>query len=270
MTSHSHSDLEVAPSADLEVVPSTDQDTHKYLQYSESAADTDKIAYHSITPGHDQPTSQTVCGLRKKTFWIVVIIAVLVVVSAVGGGVSGALATRKSGEPNRSQIPVTDMQSSTAPSSASSTQAVSTTTIFGPSYSPLSTLLRDCPSSNDTVHSITYGDKSYQFRKLCNGAYQNTDNTEYYVQAVVDSLDKCIDSCANYNQENRTEIQASRNRIYNSVCWRNTFGPENTSEGGCCFGFVTRNITINGQTVFSLAENGETICDSAVLINQDF
>jgi hypothetical protein len=115
MTSHSHSDLEVAPSADLEVVPSTDQDTHKYLQYSEGAADTDKIAHNSMTPGHGQPTFQTICGLRKRTFWIVVIIAVLVVVSAVGGGVGGALATRKSGEPNRPQIPVTDMQSSTAP-----------------------------------------------------------------------------------------------------------------------------------------------------------
>jgi hypothetical protein len=269
MTSHSHSDLEVAPSADLEVVPSTDQDTHKYLQYSEGAADTDKIAHNSMTPGHGQPTFQTICGLRKRTFWIVVIIAVLVVVSAVGGGVGGALATRKSGEPNRPQIPVTDMQSSTAPSSASSTQAVSTTTIIGPTYSPQPTLLRDCPSSNDTVHSITYGDKSYQFRKLCNGAYQNTGDIESHVQGVVDSLDKCIDLCAKYNQDNRTAIEAGRNPICNSVCWRNTFGSENDWEGGHCFGFVTRNITINGQTVFN-ARYGETICDSAVLINQDF
>lgn len=35
-----------------------------------------------------------ICGMRKRTFWIVLVVAVVVVVGAVGGGVGGALAGR--------------------------------------------------------------------------------------------------------------------------------------------------------------------------------
>jgi hypothetical protein len=269
MTSHFHSGLEVAPSTDLEVAPTTDQDTYKYPHYSGVPTDTDKIAYHNTAPAHDEPAPQTICGLQKRTFWIVIVVVVITVASAVGGAVGGALATRRSGETSETsstRVPMTSMQpSSTAPLS---TQTVSTTTIVGPAYSPQPTLLRDCPSSNDTLHSVTYGNTSYQFRKLCNGGYQNFGNLDSHVQGVVGSLDECIDMCAKYNQNNRTEIQTGRDPICNSVCWRNSFA-DTDWEGGHCFGFTTRNITMNGQTVFSVGKNGEN-CDSAALINQDF
>jgi hypothetical protein len=266
MTSYLHSDLEV--------VPSSDHDTHKYPHHPEGPTDTNKIVYDSTTLAHDEWAPQTICGLRKRTFWVVVIAVIIVVASAVGGGVGGALATRKPGETSdisssSTRAPVSSMQSSSATlSSTLSTQAISTTTIIGPTYSPQPTLLRDCPSSNNTLHSVTYGSTSYQFRKLCNGDYQNSGNLAAPVQGVVNSLDECINMCANYNQDNRTEIQTGRDPLCNSVCWRNSFA-DTDWEGGHCFGFTMRNITVNGQTVFNIAENGDN-CDSAALINQDF
>jgi len=271
MASLPYSDLEVASSTDPEVAGSTDQDTHKYAHYSVAPTDADKIAYGSITHAHDKSAPQTICGLRKKTFWIVVVAAIVVVGSAAGGGVGGSIATRKSGETSSTsstQIPATSMQlSSKTPPPTSSTQIVSTTTILGPTSSPQPTLLRDCPSSNNTLRTVTYGSASYHFRKLCNASYLNIGGVAAPVQGIVKSLDECIDICAQYNQNNRTDIQAGRDPLCNAVCWRNTFDVSNDWEGGHCFGFTTRNVTIDGQSGFNV--HSEEICDSAALINQE-
>ncbi|KAH7398657.1 hypothetical protein DE146DRAFT_782299 [Phaeosphaeria sp. MPI-PUGE-AT-0046c] len=275
MTSLSYSGLEVAPSADPEVAASTDQDTHKYLQYPGDQKDTHKIAAHSTAPVHDKSVKGSVCGLHKRTFLIAAIAAMIVIAVSVGGGVGGALATRKSGKPGDNngssfaQVPVTSTQRfPTESTSTSSTQIISTTTIVGPSNRPLPTLLRDCPSSNNTVHSVLYGSTDYQFRKLCNGGYQNSANLDSPVQGSVVSLDDCINLCAGYNQNNRTFIRAGRDPVCNAVCWRNSWADARFG-GGYCFGFTMRNNTVNGQTVFDYAENGEN-CDSAALMNQDF
>lgn len=37
-----------------------------------------------------------ICGMRKRTFWIVLVVAIVVIVGAVGGGVGGALAGKSS------------------------------------------------------------------------------------------------------------------------------------------------------------------------------
>lgn len=38
-----------------------------------------------------------VCGMRKRTFWIVLVGAIVVVLAAIGGGVGGGLSARNSG-----------------------------------------------------------------------------------------------------------------------------------------------------------------------------
>lgn len=261
--------------SDLEVARN---DTHKYAYYAPEhhsdpipypggASDTNKIAYESTTPAYEPPASRTICGLRKRTFRILVGVALVVVAAAVGGGVGGALATRKSSEPSTSSNDSSSTQTSATPTS--STQAISTTTITGPTNSPQPTLLRDCPSSNNTLYSVTYGSTSYQFRKLCNDAYLNVNGVSAPVQGVVKSLDECINKCAIYNQNNRTEIEAGRDPVCNSVCWRNTFDSRNDWEGGHCFGFTTSNSTVDGQTQFRITGTGD-ICDSAALIDQEF
>lgn len=287
MASQPHSDLEV-------VAPN---DTHKYAYQAptdnspeavpSAGTDTNKIAYESTE--YEQAAPQTICGLRKRTFWILLGVALVIVAAAVGGGVGGALASKSSSESSKSpsdsnsnsnsdstsgatQSPT--QSSSTAPPPSStpipfSTVVISTSTIVGPSNSAVPTLYRDCPSSNDTLYSVTYGSTSYQYRKLCNNAYTNINGVATAVQGVFSTLDDCIDKCASYNRANATGIRAGTDPLCNSVCWRNTFDKRNDWEGGHCFGFTTSNTTVAGQTQFRVTNTGD-ICDSAALINQDF
>lgn len=45
--------------------------------------------------GGDAPKRASICGLRKRTFWILLVIAIIVVLGAgIGGGVGGALANK--------------------------------------------------------------------------------------------------------------------------------------------------------------------------------
>ncbi|KAF3034343.1 hypothetical protein E8E11_000442 [Didymella keratinophila] len=280
------------PHSDLEVVAAND--AHKYPYYAptdnspeavpSAGTDTNKIAYESAE--YEQAAPQTICGLRKRTFWILLGVALVLVAAAVGGGVGGALASRSSesskssngsnSESNSSsrttrssaQSASTSPPSSTTPI-PSSTVVISTSTIVGPSSSAVPTLFRDCPSSNNTLYSVTYGATSYQYRKLCNNAYTNINGVGTSVQGVFSTLNECIDKCASYNRANATRIRAGTDPLCNSVCWRNTFDERNDWEGGHCFGFTTSNATVSGQTQFRVTNTGD-ICDSAALINQDF
>ncbi|KAI4947923.1 hypothetical protein J4E86_008440 [Alternaria arbusti] len=228
MASLPYSGLEVASTSDPEFAGSTDQDTHKYPRYAGAFTDTDKIPYQNITSVHEEPTARTICGLRKKTFWIGVVAAIIVVGSAAGGGVGGSLATIKSSSTSSissTKTPETSTLKSTStttppppppPPPTSTTQTVSTTTILGPAYSPQPTLLRDCPSANNTVRTVTYGSASYSFRKLCNGSYLNIRGVTAHVQGIVKSLDECIDRCVQHNQDNRADIQAGKDPLCNT------------------------------------------------------
>lgn len=296
MTSNTrpYSDLEVDRAySDLEAVPqvsSTGPTKNAYyapdgqhgpMPYAGGGTDTNKIAYESGPSDGEKRLANTICGMRKKPFWIVVAVAIIVVIAAaVGGGVGGALSSRKSsssstssngvaGASNSSSTTTSARQvSSPASTSTSATQVITTTTLVGPSNSPQPTLLRDCPSSNNSIYAVTYGSTSFQYRKLCDGAYLNIDGVTAPVQGVVKSLNDCINLCANYDNTNSTEIASGNSPICNSVCWRNTFDSANDWEGGHCFGFTTSNATVNGVSGFQIEES--TICDSAVLINQNF
>jgi hypothetical protein len=276
------------PHSDLEVVAANE--AHKYPYYAptdnppeavpSAGTDTNKIAYESAE--YEQAAPQKICGLRKKTFWILLGVALVVIAAAVGGGVGGALASRSSSESSKStngsnsvssSTPESTRYLSTTPPSTtptpSPTVVISKSTIIGPSTSAVPTLYRDCPSSNDTLYSVTYGATSYQYRKLCNNAYTNINGVGTSVQGVFSTLNECIDKCASYNRANATGIRAGTDPLCNSVCWRNTFDERNDWEGGHCFGFTTSNATVGGETRFRVTNTGD-ICDSAALINQDF
>jgi hypothetical protein len=42
------------------------------------------------------PQSRTILGLRKRNFWILVVVAIVIVAATIGGSVGGSLAVRKS------------------------------------------------------------------------------------------------------------------------------------------------------------------------------
>jgi hypothetical protein len=289
MSSVPHSDLpEVAPNRDLpeahqkyaHYAPETYHTQESYL-YPDT--DTHKVAYSIDVK--DAPRPATICGLKRRSFWIAAIVAAIVVVAAVGGGIGGALASRSprtgaikadspQAEPTSSPASSSSSASSSSvsapsptltptPTSAEPTTSITTTTIVGPS----SSILRDCPSANDTIYDVTLGDTKMSFRKECEISIVSVKTNANAVVKVVPSLNDCINLCAAYNINNRTRIAAGTDNLCNSVCWRNTFDKSNDWAGGMCFGFTTQNTT-SGAIRYKLP--AETRCDSAIMINQPF
>ncbi|CBY02126.1 hypothetical protein LEMA_P009130.1 [Plenodomus lingam JN3] len=156
----------------LEVVPQSEHDdARKY----------------PVMPGRCSGAETDIKGMRIKKEDVGV--AIIVVVGAGGGGVGGALASRSSNI--TSSIPSTDPQSpfkspsasddaipslSATSSPTTSTASVSTTLVAGPT----STLLRDCPSSNNSINSVTAGDSVMKFRKVCELSYLNANGVAYH------------------------------------------------------------------------------------------
>ncbi|KAH6857735.1 hypothetical protein AA0119_g3174 [Alternaria tenuissima] len=151
-----------------------------------------------------------------------------------------------------------------------STQEISTSAIVGLINSSEPTLSRDCPSCNSTVYPYYDNSGTYLFLKLYNDAYNNSNGRSSHVKGQVNGLVGCVHMCAKYNHNNHTEVESNSNKKCTSVCWRNTFGPENDFPEELSFGFTTIDIMVNGQTAFDLAEDRRNICDSAVWINPDF
>jgi hypothetical protein len=274
MFSVPHSDLpEVAPNTDL-----PEAAHHKYAHYAPELyhnpdTDTHKFVYSVDISDVQKP--KTICGLRRRPFWAAFIVAMIVLVAAVGGGIGGALASKSSshGSTIEANTPQAEPTSSPAPSSllapsqtptpastsAESKASITTATIVGPT----SSILRDCPSSNDTIYDVTLGDTKMSFRKECEISLVNANGNENAVIKVVPSLNDCIDLCAAYNINNRTQIAAGTSKICNTVCWRNTYDKNNDWAGGMCFGFASQ----NSSGTFRYRLPAETRCDSAVMIN---
>jgi len=228
-------------------------------------ATTDKGAYTTDAYAYEQPAPASICAPRRRTFWIVAIIAIIVVLAAVGGGIGGALASRSSHSNSNAQTSATpsiapqasttrETSSQPTPTSIESSKTITATRIVGPT----STILRDCPSSNDTLHDVTLGDTTMSFRKACDISAVNSNGIWNAVQGITRTLDECIDLCASYNNMNKTQIRNSSNRICNSVCWRNTFDKINDWEGGHCFGFMST----NSSGTFNFKQPPETRCDT--------
>ena len=97
-TLHADDGLQVAYGADLPEVayPSTLEvvDPGKHQQDHEWN-NTDATSFHELDLRRQQP--QRKCGLRKNAFWIIIMLVLLLVVAgAVGGGVEGSKAIKKS------------------------------------------------------------------------------------------------------------------------------------------------------------------------------
>lgn len=212
-----------------------------------------------------------ICGLARWVFCTIVAVVVVVVVAAVAGGVAGGLTQKNKKVSTQSPAQAetttssTSSPSSPSPSSGPITVSASTTTSSASITTtqipgPTTTLLRDCPSCNNTIYSYGSPTTPMEFRRLCNLSFLNSGQADV-INEPTQSLSDCIDKCASYNVQNQTEIAAGTSGICNAVCWRNTF---DTDFPGQCFGYATLNST--GEFKVS----NESVCDSAAWINQSF
>lgn len=211
-----------------------------------------------------------ICGIRPWLFYTLTAIAMVVVIAAaVAGGVVGSqthssttaqTTTAQASTQSQSSTLTTSSPTSTVSSSVSSPSAVSVTTSALPGPSGV-TLLRDCPSSNQTIYPFGGSSDPMLFRKYCNICAYNANNIDNSLKQITNSLDECIDLCASFNIQNQTQIQAGDVRVCNSVCWRWDI---TDAQVGLCFGYTTRNLS----GTFSLDYNSNS--DAAVWINESF
>lgn len=215
------------------------------------------------------------CGVPfTRTRVIILVIVLLVIVGGIVAGVVAGVVVSKNSHTRESSSPgnavsssspgISSSSSSQSSSSASSTtptpstQESVTVVTWTESVSPTQTLYRDCPSSNNTIYNAV-GSNSYQFRKICGRSFKQPPVN--VVNQAVASLNDCIDLCAAYNVNNKTEIAAGKSSPCNSVCWRNS--ATDPDFPGQCFGSTIFNSTAGFQT------RDEVICDSGAWINQD-
>lgn len=202
--------------------------------------------------------------LSNRAFWIIIYLAVVIIIAAaLGGGIGEGLARHNSA----ASAAQSQSQPSSSNSGVSTITSVATTTTSTPPLSiteeigPSVTLFRDCPSSDNTLRSLSLGNTTYEFRKLCTIQITNSDPYMNVINQGTVNLDDCINLCAAWNAYNATSGTGIPQ--CETVCWRNGFG-SNDDHPGVCFGFQTTNTT---QGTFDIAQ-GYTDCDSAVWINQ--
>ncbi|KAG6357059.1 hypothetical protein INS49_014936 [Diaporthe citri] len=250
-----------------------------YFAEGKKAHHTEKDLPEAVPPEAVPPeagTRKRLWGLASRTSWILFSIAAVVIVgAAVGVGVGVSISNRSQSTESSSASPAfsstttptslgvvsTSLSSSAsdAPTitSAQSTTSVTTTDVVGPS----STLYRDCPSSDKTLHDVTFGNDTYVFRKFCSTVLVSIrGENDNLVSTPSTNLNSCINECAKYNYKSASEIASGKSDACNTVCWWNNF---NTQYPGQCWGFTTQNSSA-GEFQFET----QLICDSAGWINE--
>lgn len=256
--SREYSDLQVVP--DQPSLEAAQPEKELATQQGAEKPAGDIPAYQDLSS-----SNRRICGLGRKTFWIVLAVATVVVIgAAVGGGVGGALSNRSSGSASASASASSDVSSSL--STGSQTTTPTTTVLSSVSITtttqvdPTQTLLRDCPSSNNSLYEVSFGSDQFKFRKMCSVKLAQSGGN--LVNVKTSSFDDCINRCASYNDANRTEIAAGSSGVCNAVCWRHSL----TSDWpGQCFGVSTQNSSSGGFSI----DTSATECDAAGWINQE-
>lgn len=174
-----------------------------------------------------------ICGLSKRVFWLLVIVAIMGVAAvAVGGGVAGS----KSRNINSTSGTNTLLSTSSSMISASTASAsiiqtsqptpITTLSLYTVSASPSGSVVRDCPASNWTIsseHGTNHSTPIQLFRKTCGvaslNAYQAFSNNAA-INVRVGSVDQCVQNCADYNNQNTADIRAGNTSIRSGLCIR--------------------------------------------------
>ena len=170
------------------------------------------------------------------------LLTIIVILAGVRGGIGGSLANR---DKVNTDISLTAQSSPSSSLASSATGASSSTGIALPTSAlqpprstitmvgPTATLLRECPSSNDTIYTVRLGSLEQQCRKLCSAAFLaiKSDSGNFIKQFTL-SLDDCIGLCVQWNG-NGYRSTSGLTQTCGMARWRNSL---NDGSAGTCYG----------------------------------
>lgn len=196
-----HNAPEVAPAAGLEYDDNLHPWSDKYPVVNASN-------YSRYTPG--SPTAKEaqlvshkppliIFGMKLRTFLVVFVIVVCVIIGASVGGALGRPKAATAVNPQSASTTLTPYETQTTQSTTTA-DATSTYAAPVPTYS----VLNDCPQSNNTVFTASAASSSSSipsnFIRHCGLASPLAEEgAKTLSQAFVYSFDDCIDVCAGMN-----------------------------------------------------------------------
>ncbi|KFY18789.1 hypothetical protein V493_08342 [Pseudogymnoascus sp. VKM F-4281 (FW-2241)] len=174
----------------------------------------------------------TYCGLRKRTFAIIVgIILVVVIVAAVVGGVVGSKKSSNNNNSSPDNPAVTESPTKTGSPTATRPNPTATTTTGGPV--PTTPLNINCPAINATSRSIksSKSGTGYDFDLYCEA---NIAPTLDMGNINATSLNDCIQGCIDLIELGAPCVSVVWDSVFNTNLKHNCFLKKST-KGGLLF-----------------------------------
>ncbi|KAK3374903.1 hypothetical protein B0H63DRAFT_260080 [Podospora didyma] len=135
---------------------------------------------------------ERICGLKRQTFLVVLVIGIFLAVVGIAAGVGVGVATRKSSDTSTSPPPA----ATTTPPSPSTTSAAGLTIPKPTAQANTNTNQpMGCPRNNLTLYTSPF-DSTRKFELLCGRDYNSDKGTLDMYHSPTDTMDECIDLCA--------------------------------------------------------------------------
>ncbi|KAB8277171.1 hypothetical protein BDV30DRAFT_205276 [Aspergillus minisclerotigenes] len=172
-----------------------------------------------VLPNEFVPRESRICGLRKMTFWLVVIVAALVAIVialAVGLGIG----LTRSHSVSTTPVATTSSKSTSTPSSPSSTSSdtASSSSTSTSTPSPTSTTLFNkstnytCPDANNTeIRNVSGGSGNSSYYIFCDADISSSSKKDLS-SSVQSSFADCLALCNSMNNfQDRTDVGCTYN-----------------------------------------------------------
>ncbi|KAI9722683.1 MAG: hypothetical protein M1812_001614 [Candelaria pacifica] len=200
------------------------------------------------------PPSRTICGLRPATFWLALALGAVIIIAAVGGGVGGSLAAKRSSSkptplPSQSGTQATTVTVLPArldtPSTTTTSQATAAATglldYTPPGASNVTTLALDCNTLNNTISRVQVPGIDASFEVRCSndqrgGSPANDAGTiKDILPLTMYTLQDCMLACVSWNSISGKincrgvtfglEMSAQWRRNHSNCWFKNATGP---------------------------------------------
>ncbi|CAI4212369.1 unnamed protein product [Parascedosporium putredinis] len=188
---HGHADGDKIPMANavpesgLEVVP----ESSPYFQKSASLSPYGG-APNSAGQGKEE---RKFCGLRRTTFILFVLLVLVTVIAAIGGGVGGSLAVKNAYDRGR-------VDAAAQLDGDSSADPVTSGEGFLDLPPTIGRVPVDCPNLDATTHKVTPQSKTYTFKTTCGGDSDPGEGDLNILAFLSYRLSDCLRACASFNE----------------------------------------------------------------------